>query len=149
MPPEVFAYRALPFGDKFFGKKLMPVLAVGQQAVVRPQIAVTFRVQAARVFPNVHLGGLWWYNFRASTYRGCMQMRLEALPASKCALVVSDARCIEWCYGKILFVKRLLADFLHGQIELGWLDREEALRVAGEWLHGAAASLYERSGPGR
>jgi glucuronate isomerase len=99
-------------------------------------------VQPARIYPNVHLGGLWWYNFRSSTYRQAMQYRLEAVPARKCALVASDARCIEWCYGKILLVKRLLADFLFDQIDLGWIDRDAALWVAREWLHDAAARRY-------
>jgi len=98
--------------------------------------------QAARIYPNVHLGGLWWYNFRSSTYRQTMQVRLEAVPASKSSIVASDARCIEWCYGKILLVKRLLADFLFDQIENGWTDRDTALWVAREWLHDAAARRY-------
>jgi glucuronate isomerase len=99
-------------------------------------------VQAARIYPNVYLGGLWWYNFRSSTYRQAMQYRLEAVPARKCALVASDARCIEWCYGKLLLVKRLLADFLFEQVELGWLDLQDARWVAREWLHDAAARRY-------
>jgi glucuronate isomerase len=104
-------------------------------------------VQPARIYPNVHVGGLWWYNFRSSTYRQAMQVRLEAVPASKCALVASDARCIEWCYGKILLVKHLLADFLYDQITLGWIDRSDALWVAREWLHDAAARRYLPTGP--
>jgi glucuronate isomerase len=98
--------------------------------------------QAARIYANVHLGGLWWYNFRSSTYRQTMQYRLEAVPAAKSSIVASDARCIEWCYGKILLVKRLLADFLCDQVEDGWLDRDTALWVAIEWLHDAAARRY-------
>ena len=98
--------------------------------------------QAARIYPNVHLGGLWWYNFRSSTYRQTMQVRLEAVPASKSSIVASDARCIEWCYGKILLVKRLLAYFLFDQVKSGWLDRDTALWVAREWLHDAAARRY-------
>lgn len=98
--------------------------------------------QAARIYPNVHLGGLWWYNFRASTYIQTMQARVEAVPASKSALVASDARCIEWCYGKILLVKWILADFLHMQVKRGWLSRDDALWVAQEWLHDAAARRY-------
>ncbi|MDO8585758.1 MAG: glucuronate isomerase [Armatimonadota bacterium] len=100
-------------------------------------------VQAARAYPNVYVGGQWWFNFRVSTYLDSMQKRLEALPPSKCSLVVSDGRCIEWCYGKILLVKRLLADFLFDRIQQGWLDREEALRVAREWLYGSAAGRYK------
>lgn len=98
--------------------------------------------QAARIYPNVHLGGLWWYNFRQSTYAHAMQVRVEAVPAGKSALVASDARCIEWCYGKILLVKQLLADFLHGQVDRGWLSEEDALWVAREWLHDAPDRHY-------
>lgn len=98
--------------------------------------------QPARIYPNVYVGGLWWYNFRPSTYNQAMQYRFEAVPARKSAIVASDARCIEWCYGKILLVKTLLADFLYRQVEGGWIDREGALWVAREWLHDAAARRY-------
>ena len=101
-------------------------------------------IQAARIYPNVHIGGMWWYNFRVSTYRQTMQYRFEALPPAKCALVVSDARCIEWCYGKILLIKHLLSDFLHEQIEREWIGRDEALLIARQWLHDAPAALYQR-----
>ena len=99
-------------------------------------------VQAARIFPNVHVGGMWWYNFRQSTYLASMAQRIEALPACKSALVVSDARCIEWAYGKILFIKTILAQFLYERWRQGWLDEREALRVAREWLHDAAERRY-------
>jgi len=91
-------------------------------------------------------GGLWWFNFRASTYRETMRYRLEALPASRCTLLASDARCIEWVYCKTLVVKRLLAEFLSDQLERGWLDQDTALYVAREWLHDAAARLYRGDG---
>ncbi len=103
-------------------------------------------VQAARAYPNVFIGGQWWFNFRASTYRDSMQKCLEALPPSKRSLVVSDGRCIEWCYGKVVLIKYLLADFLFDQIELGWLDHDEAIRVAKEWLYTSAAARYDRAG---
>ena len=98
--------------------------------------------QAARIYPNVYAGGLWWYNFRSSTYRHTMQVRLEAVPASKSAIIASDARCIEWCYGKILLVKQLLADFLYEQMVKGWIDENDARWVAREWLHDSAARRY-------
>lgn len=68
-------------------------------------------VQAAWNFPNVHVGGMWWYNFRPSTYLQSMQYRLEALAPLKCSFIVSDARCIEWTYGKLLIVKKYLRAF--------------------------------------
>ncbi|TVY06937.1 glucuronate isomerase [Paenibacillus cremeus] len=99
-------------------------------------------VQAAWNFPNVHVGGLWWFNFRASTYRDCMQYRLEALPSMNSSLIASDARCIEWSYGKILLVKRLLGEFLYERIQSGWIDRELAIEVAKAWLYDSAAERY-------
>jgi len=98
--------------------------------------------QAARIYPNVHAGGLWWYNFRNSTYHDAMRARLEAVPAEKSVLLASDGRHIEWCYTKTLLVKRLLADFLHGQVAGGWISRADALWVAREWLHDAAQRRY-------
>ncbi|MFH5185828.1 glucuronate isomerase [Paenibacillus sp. TAB 01] len=112
------------------------------ELVVASEINNLDTVQAAWNFPNVQLGGLWWFNFRASTYRSSMQYRLEALPAAQCSLIASDARCIEWSYGKILLVKRLLAEFLYEQIEKGWLDETVALQVAEEWLYKSAARRY-------
>ena len=100
--------------------------------------------QAARIYPNAHVGGLWWYNFRQSTYDHAMQVRAEAVPAGKSAIIASDARCIEWCYGKILLVKWFLADFLHRQVQHDWLSEADALWVAREWLHDAAARRYVR-----
>ena len=98
--------------------------------------------QAARIYPNAHVGGLWWYNFRQSTYDHAMQVRAEAVPAGKSAIIASDARCIEWCYGKILLVKWFLADFLHRQVQHDWLSETDALWVAREWIHVAAARIY-------
>ena len=98
--------------------------------------------QAARMYANVYAGGLWWYNFRSSTYREAMQTRIEAVPARKCALLVSDGRCIEWCFAKTMLVKKLLADFLCDQVRGGWINEEDALWVAQEWLHDAPARRY-------
>ncbi len=100
-------------------------------------------VQAARMFTNVHVGGLWWFNFRESSYADIMQYRIEALPACKSSLVASDARCVEWCYGKICLVKRLLADFLYDRIERGLLDEDDALWVGRQWLYDAPKQLFE------
>ena len=92
--------------------------------------------------PTSTWAGCGGTTFRPSTYNHAMQVRFEAVPASKSTIVASDARCIEWCYGKILLVKMLLSDFLHKQIKHGWIDREGALWVAREWLHDAAARRY-------
>jgi glucuronate isomerase len=74
-----------------------------------------------------------------------MQYRIEALPPHKCSLVASDARCIEWCFGKVLLVKHLLVEFLEGQVKSGWIDRDEAIRVAEMWLYNGPAGLYKKA----
>jgi glucuronate isomerase len=99
-------------------------------------------VQAAGIYPNVIPGGMWWFNFRTSVYNEMMQYRLEALPATRCTLVATDARSIEWAYCKTLTTKNLLAKFLWRQIEEGNIDRELAMFVAKEWLYGTASRLY-------
>ena len=78
-------------------------------------------IQAAVIFPHV-----------------------QALPPAKSPIVVSDARCIEWCYGKVLLIKHLLADFLADQVTRGWLTGDDAVWLASEWLYGAAATRYDR-----
>ncbi|WP_248927651.1 glucuronate isomerase [Paenibacillus hamazuiensis] len=112
------------------------------ELVVASEINNLDVVQAAWNHPHVHVGGLWWYNFRASTYRDCMQYRLEALPGIKSSLIASDARCIEWSFGKILLVKRLLGEFLSEKIQAGWLDEDTAEHVAKCWLYQSAADRY-------
>lgn len=56
-------------------------------------------VQPARIFPNVHAGALWWYNFRKSSYAEAMQVRMEAVPAEKSVILASDAREIDMVVG--------------------------------------------------
>ena len=99
-------------------------------------------VQAAVVNPNVNPGGLWWYTFRPSVFINAMQHRLEALAPMKCPLLASDATCIEWCYGKSMFVKVLAAQFLARQVESGWISAACALRTATAWFHDAPAAYY-------
>ncbi|RMD75674.1 MAG: hypothetical protein D6820_14220 [Lentisphaerae bacterium] len=99
-------------------------------------------VQAARIYPNVYPGGLWWFNFRRSIYERNMQYRVEALPGCRSSIVASDARCIEWSYIKILLIKKVMAHFFYRQIEDGWLDMDAAVYAARCWLHDTAANLY-------
>lgn len=116
--------------------------AIPFELIVASEINNMDVVQAAWNFPNVHVGGMWWFNFRASTYRQSMQYRLEGMAPMKSSLVVSDARCIEWSFGKIFLIKRLTAEFLFKQMEDGWLDEETARMTAKEWLYDSAARRY-------
>ena len=99
-------------------------------------------IQAAVLVPNVHPGGLWWYTFRPSMVRQTLEQRLEALAPLKCPVLASDATCIEWCYGKTMLVKTLIAEFLAGKVEAGWISEECATRTASAWLYEAPAAYY-------
>jgi hypothetical protein len=100
-------------------------------------------VQAAVANPNVIAGGPWWYSFRPSIFRQTMQYRLEALAPLKCPVLASDATCIEWCYGKAMLVKTLVAEVLAGNVKAGWLSADCALRTASAWLYDAPAAYYQ------
>ena len=99
-------------------------------------------VQAAVIYPNVYAGGMWWYNFRPSSFHDSMNKRFEALPSNKSYLSISDSRCIEWCYGKNVLIKKLAADFLWQKISEGWVDEKMALGIAEDWLSGTPDRLY-------
>ena len=99
-------------------------------------------VQAAQIFPNVYVGGMWWFNFRPSTYKDAMAKRFEALASNKSYLSISDSRCIEWCYGKNVLIRKLMCDFLVSRVEEGYVDYEGALEIARDWLYETPNLLY-------
>ena len=101
-------------------------------------------VQAAHIFRNVHVGGMWWFNFRPSTYMDAMAKRFEVLASTKTYLSISDSRCIEWCYGKNVLIKKLAGDFLSRKVDEGFINYNDALEIAGDWLFGSANKLYSR-----
>ena len=103
-------------------------------------------VQAAHIFRNVYVGGMWWFNFRPSTYLEAMARRFEVLPSNKTYLSISDSRCIEWCYGKNALIKKLAGDFLSSKVDEGFVNFEDALEIARDWLYAAPAQLYGTDG---
>lgn len=100
-------------------------------------------VNAANVFSNVQVDGLWWYNFRPSSYREALEIRMEELPSVRSSIIASDAYVIEWCYIKMNLVKQTLYEFMKNEIEKGHIDREMAINVASDWLSGSAKELLE------
>ena len=92
-------------------------------------------VHAGNIYKNVYAGGLWWYNFRPSAYFSAMQYRYENLPMIHSSIIATDARNMEWCYGKSKLVKELLADFMLTEMDKGNLDSELALRICECWLY--------------
>lgn len=99
-------------------------------------------VQAAHIFRNVYVGGMWWFNFRPSTYTDAMAKRFETLASVKTYLSISDSRCIEWCYGKNMLIKKLAGDFFSNKVDEGFISYEDALEIAEDWFYAAPQALY-------
>ncbi|HHV97514.1 MAG TPA: glucuronate isomerase [Clostridiaceae bacterium] len=99
-------------------------------------------IWAANIFPNVYVGAMWWYNYLPELYRETLKYRLEAVPMVKSSIIATDARCLEWTYGKALVVKKVLAEFLAEQVEQGWIDEDTALLTARYWLYEVPLNLF-------
>jgi hypothetical protein len=90
----------------------------------------------ARELPNLSLAGYWWHNFFPDVIQQVMNERLDMLPINKQVAFFSDAYCLEWSYGKLRLVRKMLASVLAERVERGQYSREDALAIA-------RAILYE------
>lgn len=89
-----------------------------------------------RELPNLSLAGYWWHNFFPAVIRQIMDERLDMLPLNRQVGFFSDAYCVEWTYGKLVLVRRCLAEVLAARIRSGQYTMDDALYVA-------RAILYE------
>jgi glucuronate isomerase len=97
----------------------------------------------ARELPNLSLVGYWWHNFFPDAIRQVIAERLEMLPLNKQIGFFSDAYCVEWTYGKMLLVRKLLAGVLADKIALGQYTFEDAVGIAREMLFQTPQSLLK------
>ena len=94
-----------------------------------------------RELPNLSLVGCWWHNFFPSIIRQVLAERLEMLPVNKQIGFFSDAYCLEWVYGKMMIVRRCLAEVLADKIQQGQYTRADAITIAHEILYASPQSL--------
>ncbi len=95
----------------------------------------------ARELPNFSVAGYWWHNFFPSAITQLMDERLDMVPANKQIAFFSDAYCVEWCYGKWLLVRKLLAGVLAARVERGQYNVDDALSIARTILYESPQSL--------
>ena len=95
----------------------------------------------ARELPNLSLAGYWWHNFFPDAIRQVMAERLEMLPLNKQVGFFSDAYCVEWTYGKMRLVRKLLAGVLADKIALGQYTFDEAIGIASATLFDTPQAL--------
>jgi hypothetical protein len=95
----------------------------------------------ARELPNFSVAGYWWHNFFPSAITQLIDERLDMVPANKQIAFFSDAYCVEWCYGKWLLVRKLLAGVLAARVERGQYNVDDALSIARTILYESPQSL--------
>lgn len=84
----------------------------------------------SRELPNLTLVGYWWHNFFPDTIQQVMAERMDMLPTNKQIGFFSDGYCIEWAYGKVMIVKKILARLLADRVSMGQFTISEALTFA-------------------
>lgn len=97
---------------------------------------------AARNYPNVTLSGAWWYLAYPAHIRKILRERIEMLPMTKCCALVSDARCVEWVYGRAKLIRHELALTLAELVREEYLSKDAALDVAAHYLAENPKSIY-------
>ncbi len=95
----------------------------------------------ARELPNFSLAGFWWHNFFPDTIRQVFAERLDMLPANKQIGFFSDAYCVEWTYGKMIIVRKQMAEVLAQKVRQGQYTFSEAIKIVRAVLFESAASL--------
>jgi hypothetical protein len=95
----------------------------------------------ARELPNLSLAGYWWHNFFPDAIGQVISERLEMVPANKQVGFFSDAYCVEWAFAKAVIVRKILSRVLAERVELGQLDRVEAVEFARSILFESPQSL--------
>lgn len=100
----------------------------------------------AKVYPNVHIAGHWWYTLVPSHMSAQLAERLEILPAPKIGGYFSDAYNAEWSYGKGKLLRTQIAKVLTQKVEEGYFPEEVAADVARRIIHDNSAHVYGMGG---
>lgn len=100
-----------------------------------------------RELPNFSLMGYWWHNFFPATIRAIIDERLDMLPVNKQVGFFSDAYVIEWAYGKLKMVKRILAEALEAKVQSGQYTAGEVVSIARDILYNTPRALNSMEKP--
>ena len=91
-----------------------------------------------RELPNLYTFGYWWHNFYPGFIAQVMQERLDMIPINKNIGFFTDAYCVDWAYGKSMFIRNIMADVMAERIAKGRYTKEEALSFCAALLYGVA-----------
>jgi glucuronate isomerase len=93
-------------------------------------------------YANVSLAGFWWETFYPSVMHQAVHRRLDMVPRARLMAFFSDGYCVDWVYGRLRMVQRVLANVMAERIERGFMTREEALAAARDMLFETPRRLF-------
>jgi len=89
----------------------------------------------AKMCPNVYVMGYWWHCLYPTYIERMLSERLEILPANKIIGFFSDAYCVEWSYGKLSLIKKVLAKVLTEKVQEGYFSEDFAIELVQKILY--------------
>jgi len=96
----------------------------------------------AKHIPNISVAGYWWHTFYPHYIRKSLETRLDIVPGNKIIAYFSDAYHAEWCYPKLLLVKKIAEDVLTERVERGWYSLGLALDLVERLFYCNAKEIY-------
>ncbi len=96
----------------------------------------------AKIYPNVHIAGHWWYTLVPTHMRTQLAERLEIVPAPKIGGYFSDAYNAEWSYGKGKLLRTQIARVLAQKVEERQFTESIAAKVAQQLLCDNSRRVY-------
>ena len=91
-----------------------------------------------RELPNLYAFGYWWHNFYPGFIAQVMEERLDMIPINKQVGFFTDAYCLDWAYGKSMFLRGVMAEVMTRRVNAGRYTREQALDFCRSLLYGVA-----------
>jgi hypothetical protein len=85
-------------------------------------------------YKNVSLACFWWQTFYPSIMYSALHRRLDMVPAARLMGYFSDGYSVDYVYGRLSLVRRVLATVLADKVGCGIYTQDQAVTVAREIL---------------
>jgi len=93
-------------------------------------------------YGNLSLANFWWQCFYPTVMHNAWARRLDMAPLSRLIGFFSDGWSIDYVYGRLTMVRRVMANVFAEKIQRGFLNRDEALCIAREIFFQTPKSLF-------
>jgi glucuronate isomerase len=87
-----------------------------------------------QAYANFSLASFWWQTFYPSVMHQAIHRRLDMVPRARLMGFFSDGYCVDWVYGRLRTVQRVMANVMAERIERGFMTRREAIACARDML---------------